>query len=425
MIKLEPFVFNSHIEEEEIPSATVMKSRASKYLTLIGMNLNLFGEEPQAEAIASESQKEESSPAIQKPVKKTDLDRFFNVPNSSASDLIVETLGAGNNVAEIPDRKQQVSHGSTYIVRKNDKARQVILSGNKAEITVELSDIDKLSKNNKPAKKLFIFSLIKANEQAIHNGELTRDYISFPLQELIDTGFYGTVQSARKGFKSGMDVLTSLKLKGTIRKTKKQETKVDALEVLFTGYRIENNQCYVRLNYAVNWNFIAQYYTILPQYFFRLPNRASDLLYYIFYLARQNTKAIEDRGYFTISFRAIQHRLMLPSEVGSPNPQRDIKQPIEDAIEAIETEHSSTYKNTEFQLLPVYDDDANIRDFLEDGYLQVTLSGSFSKNFIEMSKKTAKQIEQSRKRKERIIEKATAIKMAKAMEEENKPVSPE
>ena len=352
------------------------------------------------------------------PLKPLEQKDFYNVPDSTASNLILETLGAGAAIADLPDRKRQINHGTTIEVFESGKSRRVTLSGSKPQVTIELADIDKLTGSNKPAKKLFVLSLIKANEQAIHEGQLTRDYISFPLQELIDTGFYSTPQSARKGFNAGMDTLTSLKIKGHIQQTKKNGSSIDALEVLFTGARIERGQCTIFFNERISWSFIAQYFTILPRYYFRLPNRASDLLYYIFYLARQHTKDIEERGYFTISFRAIQHRLQLPSEVGNNNPDRTIKQPIEEAIEQIEDGHSGLYGNEDFSLLPVYDEYAPIANFLDNGYLRVELKGSFAETFIAISKDTAKQIEAAQKRQARITEKAIAINTAKKLEAE-------
>ena len=354
------------------------------------------------------------------PLKPQQESNFYNVPDSTASNLILETLGAGENIADLPARKRQINHNTTYEVLEDGRRRQVSLVNPKAKVTIELADIDKLTGSNKPAKKLFVLSLIKANEQAIFDGQLTKDYISFPLQELIDIGFYKTPQSARTGFKAGMDALTSLKIKGHIQQTKKRGSSIDALEVLFTGANIKGGQCTVYFNPRISWSFIAQYFTILPRYYFKLPNRASDLLYYIFFLARQHTKDIEERGYFTIGFRAIQHRLQLPSEVGLNNPQRDIKQPIEDAIEALETEHSKLYHNTEFRLLPVYDEAASVKDFLDNGYLKVTLTGAFAETYIAISKDTAKQIEAAQKRQARITEKAVAIKTAKALEAEDK-----
>lgn len=352
-----------------------------------------------------------------KPVEQRD---FYNVPDSTASNLILEMLGAGAAIADLPARKRQVNHATTLEVYEDGQRRQVQLKTQKASVTIELADIDKLTGSNKPAKKLFVLALIKANEQAIHEGQLTKNYVSFPLQELIDTGFYSTPQSARKGFNAGMDTLTSLKIKGHIQQTKKKGSSIDALEVLFTGARIERGQCTIFFNERISWSFIAQYFTILPRYYFRLPNRASDLLYYIFYLARQHTKDIEERGYFTISFRAIQHRLQLPSEVGNNNPDRTIKQPIEEAIEQIEDGHSGLYGNEDFSLLPVYDEYAPIASFLDNGYLRVELKGSFAETFIAISKDTAKQIEAAQKRQARITEKAVAINTAKKLEAEEK-----
>lgn len=349
------------------------------------------------------------------PLKPQQESNFYNVPDSTASNLILETLGAGENIADLPARKKQINHNTTYEVLEDGKRRQVSVINPKARVTIELADVDKMTGSNKPAKKLFVLSLIKANEQAIFDGQLTKDYISFPLQELIDIGFYKTPQSARTGFKAGMDALTSLKIKGHIQQTKKRGSSIDALEVLFTGANIKNGQCTVYFNPRISWSFIAQYFTILPRYYFKLPNRASDLLYYIFFLARQHTRDIEKRGYFTIGFRAIQHRLQLPSEIGNTRPQQTIKQPIEDAIEELETEHSNLYGNTEFSLLPVYDEAASIKDYLDNGYLKVSLTGAFAETYIEISKDTAKKIEQAEKRQARITEKAVAIKTAKAI----------
>lgn len=350
------------------------------------------------------------------PLKPLEQKDFYNVPDSTASNLILETLGAGADIADLPARKRQVNHSTTLEVLESGKRRQVSLKTQKASVTIELADIDKLTGSNKPAKKLFMLALIKANEQAIHDGQLTKNYISFPLQELIDTGFYSTPQSARKGFNAGMDTLTSLKIKGHIQQTKKKGSSIDALEVLFTGARIERGQCTIFFNERISWSFIAQYFTILPRYYFRLSNRASDLLYYIFYLARQHTRDIEERGYFTIGFRAIQHRLQLPSEIGNNNPDRTIKQPIEEAIEQIEDGHSGLYGNMEFSLLPVYDETATISEYLENGYLKVELKGAFAETFIAISKDTAKQIEAAQKRQARITEKAIAINTAKKLE---------
>lgn len=359
------------------------------------------------------------APQPLEPVKQRETS-FYNMPNSPASNLFLDVLGAGADVADLPDRKRQVNHNTEYKVSENGKRRLVTLMSQKANVIIEVTDIEKVSGSNKSAKKLFVFSLIKANEQAIHNGQLTKDYISFPLQELVDIGFYSSPQTARVGFDKGVGILASLQINGKVKKSKKKEVEIKTMEVLFTGARRVKGQCFIRLNYAIDWSFIAQYFTILPRYYFRLPNKASDLLYYIFFLARQHTKDIEERGYFTIGFRAIQHKLQLPNEKGLNNPQRDIKDAIEDAIEQLEIEHSKTYGNMEFSLLPVYDEKAPIAEYLDNGFLKVELKGAFAEKFIAISKDTTKQIETAQKRQARITERAVAINTAKKLESEKK-----
>lgn len=317
-------------------------------------------------------------------------------------------------IAQMPARAKEVNHSQKIEVLQAGNKRQVIVSSQVSTVTLELSDIDKLVGSNKPAKKMFVFSLIKMNEQAFNEGTLRRNYIQFPLQELIDIGYYSRPQSARKGFNDAMDILTSLKVKGTLQKGKKKTVEQSAIEVLFTGANIKKGTCTIFLNERINWAFVATFYTILPKYYFRLSNRASDLLYYIFYIARQRVRDIEERGYFTISMRAVQERLNLPSEINNNNPDRTIKQPIDEAITAIE----EASKDLEFTITPIYDDKAPIASYLSNGYLKIELKGKYARDFIELSKETAKQIQTAEKRRETITQKAIAANLAKKMESE-------
>lgn len=353
---------------------------------------------------------------------------FYHVPEGAPNALIMDILASGEELGNLPDRKKTTSKDIKLDVKGKGKSRTITQENgaNTTAITVELSDIDKLAGSNKAAKKLFIRCGIEANRQAITNGKLTQDHISFPLQRLVDDGNYSNLRSARKGFTQGADVLTSIKIKGKVTKSKKDEAEIEALEVPFTGSRISKGQCIVFLNPRINWSFFTQYFTALPPYCFKLSNRAFDLLYYIFSTARQRTHDIEQRGYFTISFRAIQYKLQLPNEVGAANPQRDIKDAIENAIEEIENEHSAAYANADFTITPVYNENAPIAEYLDNGYLKVELKNDFAKTFIEISKSTAKQIAAAQKRKEKkeqrredAINKAIAAKEAEAYHAED------
>lgn len=347
----------------------------------------------------------------------TERDRqkdFYNLPTSPATDTILEVMGAGSDLASLPAKAKTVNHSRKMEVLQDGSKRQVIVKSGDSTVTLELADIDKLIGSNKPAKKMFVFSLIKMNEQAFSEGTLRRNYIQFPLQELIDIGYYSRPQSARKGFNDAMDILTDLKIKGTLQKGKKKTIEQAAVEVLFTGANIKKSTCTIYLNERINWSFIATFYTILPKYYFSLPNRASDLLYYIFYIARQRVKDIEERGYFTIGLRAIQERLNLPTEKGNCNPDRTIKQPIEEAITAIE----EASKDLEFTITPIYNLGDPISNYLSNGYLKIELKGKYAKGFIALSKETSKQIRTAEKRRETIMQKAIAANLAKKIENE-------
>ena len=339
---------------------------------------------------------------------------FFDMPNSPASHLLFSILASGEGISDLPSRKKQVSHGTRYEVKANGDKRQVSMENcqGTAKVTVELADINKL---NKAGKKLLILSMIKANEQSLYKGELTKDYISFPLKELVDYGLYSSLNGARKGFEIGTDALTSIKVKGTVRKTQKSSVTIHALEVPFTGAKITNNQCFIYLNNRIDWKFLAQYFTKLPKYYFKLSNRASDLLYYIFYLARQHTAEIAERGYFAVSFQAIHSLLQLPDPKTSRNPQRDIKDVIENAIADIQTEQSTMYGNAELSFELVYDEKMGISEYLDNGYLRISFNGTFAESFVSHNDKKTDKIDQEEQTKTRIEEKSKAVKRAKSI----------
>lgn len=329
---------------------------------------------------------------------------FYKLPTSNATHGVLKVLTSGkDNLATLGKRAKTINPNQQIEVLQNGKKRLIRETNYTSTVEIELADIEKLTGSNKPAKKLFMFNLIKMNEQAYNRGTLKRNYIQFSLQELIDIGFYSSLRSARTGFNSGMDILTSLKVKGSMKKGKKEIT--TALEVLFTGANIKNGVCTVFLNERINWAFIASFYTILPQYSFKLTNKAFDLTLYVFYLARQNIKQIKEKGYFTISLRAIQNQLVLPNELDCINPTRDIKKPIADAITEI------LHYEQEFNIEIMSDNNAPIATYLNNGYIKIYFNKNHAKYFIDLYENNKKRIETTKKKREKIIEKAITKKI--------------
>lgn len=341
---------------------------------------------------------------------------FYSMPTSPTSNLAMVVFTHGKEqLGELPERMELARNKNTYTLTASDTARQITQQQSNGDlITLELSDIDKLKGTNKTISKLFAFSLVKLNEQAEQGGQLTRNTIEFSLQELVDRGFYSNTVNARAGVKKAFEVLTNMKVSGTIAKGKKKNIEQAELAVLFTYCRIKKNVVTVDLNSRINWEMLTQFYTILPKWAFSLPVKPWDLLYYVFYLARQNLDKISKQGYFTISFQAIHSRLVLPEAEYTKNPQRDIKDVIERAITEIE-ERAHT---PELQFIPRYNEKDNIKEYLSNGYLEVHFSGAYAAAFLDLYKRNTKRLEQAEKKKEQRKEKAIAINLAKRMEAE-------
>ena len=376
--------------ERETADKIIAQIQAERKQTTLKTDLQLFGEE-RAEEI---------------PLN----DGYKTIPTSPTTYAIMEILTFGPELDSLPTRKKRFSHGPKYEIKRSGPARLVLYKGVET-VTLEITDITTLSKRSGPAKKLITRTLEKANEQAIYNGELVQDYVSFPLQELVDDGQFTNIRSARRGFEDASRALSSFK--------GERRGKDDfALEVFFTGAKIKKGQCYLFLNPRIEWAKVAKYFTEMPSYYYALPDKASDLLFYVFYIARQRTEDIKEKGYFTISLRSIQGQLNLPDEKTNKNPQRDIKDPIESAVEKIEEKHRETFNDTSLQFELLYGDGLpipeglQISEYLESGYLKVILNNDLAGHFIELAKKNArKRLEADRKK-----ERQEAIKQAKIEE---------
>lgn len=341
---------------------------------------------------------------------------FLELPTSPATDFVMQTLGTDGNIERLKDNAKATRNGTEYTIRKKGNARQIEAVKGNQTITIEISNIDNLLGSKKGAKKIFIYNLIEINKQAYSGGVMRQDYITFPLQALVDVGLYSSDKTARVAIKNSFSTLLGLQLKGTLteQRGRKKAVTIEAVEMPFTGYNIKNGQVTVYLNPRIDYGFLCRFYTVIPSYYFSLPANASDLLYLIFYLARQNISKIKEKGYFDISFRTIHTRLNLPSEIGNTRPQQLIKEPIEKAITEIEEKaHSS-----DFTLTPYYDENANIKDFLDNGFLRIGLKNNYATAFINLATSKEKAIEQKQKQEAKILERAKEKALTKKLEAE-------
>lgn len=324
------------------------------------------------------------------------------MPESPSTNVLLQVLGSGGGLGNLT---QTSGKNASLTVSGKGDARQITHETDTTKTVIEIPDINKVfgdgktAKSNKTAKKIFNLAMLKISEQIYSDGKLVDNAVSFPLQDLVDYGLYGSARTARRGFLDGMDALTSLKAKGEMStKSGNVIARTDSLRVLFTGADIINGQCRILVQSDFDWRLMIRYYMPLPPYCFALPNKAYDLLYYIFYIARQRVKDIEEKGFFIVKNRTIQHRLNLPDEKNTKNPRRDIKDVIEAAITEIEDMHNEVYENGELKITPMgYEEDDTIQTYLDKGYLKIEITGGWATSFKEISKAQKKQIGKAKK----------------------------
>ena len=345
------------------------------------------------------------------------------MPTGTAINTIIDVFNASQDgikgVEALPKQKKKISHTQYSVTHPNpmspDRGKTTIrhdISKSRGYVAIQIPDviIGKLTGYSVAVKKFFALVLEKINEQAYQDGQLTREYIEFPIDEVVERGIYGTYQSAQKGLKSAMSCLTNIKMEGALTFNNKtgaiSYSRSYSVAVLFPTVGYKNGQCRVYLNEQANWCFVMQAFSILPTYYYSLPNRPSELFHLIFSIARQRTEDIAKRGHFNISFRAIQQALHLPDEGETKNPQRDIKDEILNAVDEIEKTHREYFMNDENMLFlsPEYDDSWPIARFLNEGYLQVSLSGIFAQPFIEIEKGKVKGLSEAKRKRQKALE---------------------
>lgn len=312
-----------------------------------------------------------------------------------SSPVILLANQAINSLSASREINNDINRNKKYTWDKNNGVWSLTSTSKKDVVTVSFDDITILKgKNNKGFSKLFAYCLIKANEQ---NYSPT---ITFPLKDIVSVGMYSSLRSARKGFVDNIIKIMGLTFKGECHKGK--QIIKEAGGKLFYHYEIENNYVTLYLNPQLNIEFLASYFTLMPSFAFKLNTNSFSLINYIFFLARQNTMEIKEKGCFNISLKAIHNYLCLPGLKETKEHSRLIKEPIEKAIEEIEEMNN----DADLTITPYYkSDNCSVAEWLE-GHLEIGLSGKYAKTFIEIAKKSQDIIEKSEKMRERAQEKA-------------------
>ena len=344
-----------------------------------------------------------------KAAQKTALAPLGSVPNGDSLNWLYRVLSSskgGRMVTESNGNRHEKITAQQY----GDKVRFIRENKqNGSTVIVEIDQADKyLRKTNKTFTKILLFALQKMTAQ---NNPLE---VGFSLQELVDLGMYYDTSTARRAVKEFFSQQKLTTLSGTVKKGRK--TVKEEGEILFYHYKINNGFVTLSVNENFNLDFIANYFTVFPRFAYALSNNAFSLVRYIFFLARQNTQAIKEKGTFTISLEAVRENLGLPSveDVKNRKYRQFIIEPIEKAIEEVEEALLTVPEAKEygFTITPYGTDTSNIRVWLQ-GYLEIGLNGDFAETFIRLATKAEKDRAQWAKIKQAELAKIAARQEAK------------
>lgn len=331
---------------------------------------------------------------------------LLRVPISPATDLLARALSWGRDVesSEIERMRKKVTHkpGTLKIEDLNGR-RRYITETDTEKVELRINDVNTLLKS-KTAKKWLVLFLNKIAEQALNkDGTLRNDHIYIEPREVVnDFNMYKTERAAVKAFLDVEPIFTGCTVKGYLKKGKNTIEQAESA-VLFPFMRYKRREGFtVDINQRVNWSMVCSFFTLIHKAYFSLPNRAAELLLYIFSRARECAKETGKSGSFNISMRAVQERLGLPSEKDNREPQKTIKEPIEAAVTAIE----DAIRDADFTITPFYDMSAPITSFLEKGYLHITFKGRYLEYFAKLSKEASKKITTATNRSENAKERA-------------------
>ncbi|MCQ2598500.1 MAG: hypothetical protein MJ181_11715 [Treponema sp.] len=371
-----------------------------------------------------ETDNDENLPAVNNTREVGDTDKnskFFSFPNSPASNTMFNVVSHAGNLETFANRLEQNSHSSQLDFftppegTTKELSQRVKYTTDNTETVIHLDNVDFFTKANKPLKKILTYTLINLSRKNISENLIQDISIKFPLTDFVELGSYKTLRSARQAFNEAKGPLTSIKIEGVVRDKKDMKQITDTgIEVLFTGAHVKNGIAEIFLNRRINWELFAlQYFSIIPKTYFSLSDNAADILLNTFMLARKRLNDIDKKQSFNISFKTLQQILDLPDENQTKNPGRDIREPILNALNEV-----TKAENGDLVITPVYNVNANIIEFLEEGYANIQLHNEYLEYFESLAHTKRTKIEATQKMRAEIAEKAKVKALSKKIEQD-------
>ncbi len=258
---------------------------------------------------------------------------YFRLPSSPVIKAIYELFTAGRRLDRLEASKLALNRHTTLQAYETDGRTVLSCTNESGDFTLSVATdlLPQTLKAGRGIKRLFLFLLIHWNRQQDART------ISIPLKELIKCGAFNDAAAAWKNITVAMPALLSLQIQGLQRHGTKKHAQITDATPLFEDWRIEKRTLEVMLHPSCNTDFLFEYFTSLPAFFFNLYSNTQDAAFHIFYMARmkQNVDALYRGKAFAVSFQALHAALCLPAIGETRNPQRDCIERILEAVEQL------------------------------------------------------------------------------------------
>ncbi len=286
------------------------------------------------------------------PIKK-----YLLIPQASPVDYTVKILIGGKaNLASIADRvdTNRQSDRQKVTGKFDDKGAFYFFVKSAAEsFTIYVKDPDLIKSQKSPTVKVFLLLCYLINAKLRTRGGDLKDFtIEFPVSDLVKMGVFAQ-SVAKRTLVGSLKAIQTVFYYGDRYHGKKKLTQGKPSN-LVEGFKVDNGICVVEVNPNINFRFLAGYITPLPFWAFALPNnKAFGMMWSVFYFGRQRVQSVAINRGFSVPMRTMQNRMMLPAK--SKNPKRDVLNPVEESVQAINAFALDREEQEEIRLEVGYD----------------------------------------------------------------------
>lgn len=332
------------------------------------------------------------------------LKEFLPISNADFVNLIMQSASNADNPRRLEavskkSHSQQLSifemkdETGELIIKKEDAT--IILDGKpkKVEYRINVNGL-KRTKQSQNFHKLFDFVcrqiLLNCSEEG--NRSITIFY-----QQLVDEFIFSSIRTARTGFNSFLEQLSTLQLDAFLVDDEMH------IKQYIPPFIISNirNAVVLYIDQRINVNFFTSYTTVMPMWANKLAPNAYILLRYLYSMARTN-----GNNKFKISFEMCRITLGLPTIEEcrkKGNYKQRIQEPITEAymqiIDGLHNYDKLAYDKNYLSITPHNEEETPISNWLKNGYFEVSLNAQYADKIAEIAGKRQEKLEASTKKR--------------------------